>query len=120
MNYVADFMLKNLMLIIEVGGITHSQEDITEKDVIRRKALEDAGFKVLRFEDDEVLSSINRVYQQIEAWISEELAKWSTPLIPRQRGTTFPKASQQYLPGPKPGRLGLGLVPGILNRTPMG
>ena len=74
MNYVADFMCKVLMLIIEVDGVTHSYEDVAENDVIRPKALEEVGFKVLRFEDDEVLSSINRVYQEIEAWICEKEA----------------------------------------------
>ena len=89
LNYVADFMCEELMLIIEVDGIIDSHEDVAENDIIRPKALEEVGFKVLRFEDDEVLSLINRVYQEIEAWISEKGAGPSTPLIPRQRGT-FP------------------------------
>ena len=49
--------------------------DVAENDIIRQKALEDAGFKVLRFDDDEVLFSINGVYQEIEAWISEKEAR---------------------------------------------
>ena len=81
LNYIADFMCKELMLIIEVDGITHSHDDVAEKDIIRQKALEDAGFKVLRFEDDEVLFFINRVYQEIEGWISEEEAMFNCKLI---------------------------------------
>ena len=99
LNYLTDFMCKELMLIIEVDGITHSYEDVAENDIIRQKALEDAGFTVLRFEDDEVLFSINSVYQQIKAWINEKEAglvpacrQARHPLHPRQRGT-FSEAS---------------------------
>ena len=74
LNYVADFMCKELMLIIEVDGITHSHEDVAENDVIRQNALENAGFTVLRFEDDEILLSINSVYHEIEGWINEKEA----------------------------------------------
>ena len=74
LNYVADFMCKELVLIIEVDGITHSHEDVAENDVIRQNALENAGFTVLRFEDDEILLSINSVYHEIEGWINEKEA----------------------------------------------
>ncbi len=51
LSYIADFMCKELMLIIEVDGITHSYESFTKKDGIRQKHLEEAGFKLLRFSD---------------------------------------------------------------------
>ena len=59
---------------------------MAENDVIRQKALQDVGFKVMRFEDDEVLFSINSVYQQIEAWISEKEADTVHPLNPPPAG----------------------------------
>ena len=71
MNYIADFMCKELMLIIEVDGITHEYAETAEKDVIRQKELESAGFTVLRYSDDEVLEDINSVYRSIEGWILE-------------------------------------------------
>ncbi|MEM8970124.1 MAG: DUF559 domain-containing protein, partial [Bacteroidota bacterium] len=65
LRYIADFMCKELMLIIEVDGITHTQEEVTEKDITRQKALEEAGFRVIRFTDNQVLTSINNVQQSI-------------------------------------------------------
>ena len=69
LNYIADFMCKELYLIIEVDGISHTWEQTIAKDRIRQKILEEAGFKVLRFTDEEVLTSINRVYEKIEECI---------------------------------------------------
>jgi len=61
LNYIADFMCKELKLIIEVDGYTHLLEDVAKNDIIRQSKLEAAGFKVIRFKDDEVLKEINRV-----------------------------------------------------------
>src|SRR5574339_475585 len=52
--YIADFMCKELMLIIEVDGSIHQLEEIIKYDAIRQKALEEAGFTVLRFTNEEV------------------------------------------------------------------
>lgn len=51
LQYIADFMCKELKLIIEVDGYTHLLEDVVKNDVIRQKKLEEAGFKVIRFKD---------------------------------------------------------------------
>ena len=96
LNYIADFMCKELMLIIEVDGITHQWEEAAFSDKIREEALKEMGFTVLRFEDDDVLTGINGVYYQIEDFIKDFELKHildqsqlrsvgSTP-NPRQRG----------------------------------
>ena len=69
LNYIADFMCKELKLIIEVDGLTHSYEQTTEKDNFRQKALEKAGFKLLRYTDEEVLTALNRVQESIKDYI---------------------------------------------------
>lgn len=71
LNYIADFMCKELMLIIEVDGITHQDEQVIENDKIRQTRLEVAGFTVLRFTDDEVLKNIKGVINSLEAWIEK-------------------------------------------------
>jgi len=76
LGFVADFFCKELKLIIEVDGYSHLLEDVIEKDRIKQKALEKAGFKVLRFTDSEVLTQINRVRQVI--WDAIE----SMPVVP--------------------------------------
>ena len=70
LNYIADFMCKELFLIIEVDGITHSYETVAKEDVKRLTDLEEAGFTVIRFTDEEVLNSISSVYAVIENLVS--------------------------------------------------
>ncbi len=69
LNYIADFMCIELMLIIEVDGITHTWEEVFEKDLKRQADLEDIGFTVLRFKDEEVLEDINGVIGVLEDWM---------------------------------------------------
>lgn len=65
LDYIADFMCKELMLIIEVDGLTHQWEDVCANDAIRQSRLEGLGFTVLRFDDDDVLQHINNVHSRI-------------------------------------------------------
>jgi very-short-patch-repair endonuclease len=88
LQYIADFMCKELMLIIEVDGISHQFDEVIKNDLIRQKALEEAGFKVIRFQDNEVLTDIENVRRVIEITVEEIESNSSTPLIPRQRGTS--------------------------------
>ena len=73
LNYIADFMCKELMLVIEVDGISHHSEEAIKKDELRQKALEAVGFTVLRFTDDEVLNNINAVHSYLEDWIEKKI-----------------------------------------------
>lgn len=72
LNYIADFMCKELKLIIEVDGITHTFESVVRNDILRMRELEEAGFTVLRFTDDEVLKDISRVNNILEEWIDKK------------------------------------------------
>ncbi len=85
LNYIADFLCKELMLIVEVDGATHDNEVSFEKDKVREESLARAGFKVVRFTDDEVLKNMAGVISKLERLINE--MEISTPSIPRQRGT---------------------------------
>jgi very-short-patch-repair endonuclease len=71
LHYIADFMCKQLKLVIEVDGITHHDEKVEKKDEVKESDLEKAGFTVLRFRDDEVLKHIEGVRRTIEVWIEE-------------------------------------------------
>ena len=64
LNYIADFMCKELRLVIEIDGITHDfklAEDKRKTDDLRQ-----AGFNVLRFTDEEVLTNIQGVAKEID------------------------------------------------------
>jgi len=65
LNYIADFMCKELKLIIEVDGSVHDSEEAQAKDAIRQQNLEDAGFKVIRFTNEDVLKNIDWVRKEI-------------------------------------------------------
>ena len=84
LNYIADFLCKELMLIIEVDGITHDTQEIVIKDKQREKNLIENGFKVVRFTDEEVLKNLDGVKTQLELLI--EKIETSSP-CPLQRGT---------------------------------
>ena len=85
LNYIADFMCKELKLIIEVDGYTHLLKDVIDNDIIRQQRLENVGFKVIRFKDEEVLKEINRVREVIQITI-EELKKINPPPAPSKGG----------------------------------
>ncbi len=71
LDFIADFMCKELKLIIEVDGHTHTWEETVEKDERKDQLLKEAGFHVLRFEDEEILKHINNVIYAIDAKIEE-------------------------------------------------
>jgi very-short-patch-repair endonuclease len=70
-RYIADFMCKELKLIIEVDGNTHNFENIYIKDQERQRDFEELGFKVIRFNDIEVLKNIEGVRKEIVIVIAE-------------------------------------------------
>ncbi|HLR76969.1 MAG TPA: endonuclease domain-containing protein [Balneolaceae bacterium] len=59
LNYIADFMCKELELIIEVDGNTHEQKEQWENDKVRQQELEVMGFTVLRFTDEQVMNQLD-------------------------------------------------------------
>ena len=71
LNYIADFVCLDLLLIIEIDGITHDSEEAIIKDEKRDKALEEVGFTVLRFSSWEVLNKMVDVAIIIGDWIDE-------------------------------------------------
>ena len=77
LNYIADFVCLELMLIIEVDGITHQSEEALKKDQLRDENLNEVGFTVLRFSSWEVLNRINDVSTIIIEWVNAKVN--STP-----------------------------------------
>lgn len=70
-NYIVDFMCKELKLIIEVDGYSHSFK--TEEDCKRDKELKDLGFTVLRFSDDEIMKDLANVQRTLEICIESRI-----------------------------------------------
>jgi very-short-patch-repair endonuclease len=69
LNYIADFMCKELMLVIEVDGYTHQFEEVFEKDRKKEAALKEVGLRVLGFNDEMILEDFENVRIYLEQWI---------------------------------------------------
>lgn len=102
LDYIADFMCKELMLIIEVDGVTHSYEEVVKRDHEKQDRLEQAGFSVLRFSDEAVLTQINRVARAIEDEVREIMRHNNISLPkPRKRERKVISVSSSPLPPPE-------------------
>ncbi|MCB9283053.1 MAG: DUF559 domain-containing protein [Lewinellaceae bacterium] len=75
LNYIVDFMCKELMLIIEVDGSIHERWDVKRKDKIRQQQLEEIGFTVLRFTNEQVLKDRASIVQTLDDWIKNKNAR---------------------------------------------
>jgi len=79
-DYIADFMCKELKLIIEIDGGYHN--DRYEQDLVRTQNLNELGFTVLRFTNEEVQNQIVNVERAIVQWIEGRKARPTIPLPP--------------------------------------
>ena len=69
-NCIVDFFCKELLLAIEVDGISHNGHE--KDDQIRQKILEKEGIRFLRFTDRQVKENPAGVVESIKQWIEEE------------------------------------------------
>ena len=60
-NYVADFVCEIHNIIIELDGGQHNEQTIIENDKKRTKFLENIGYKILRFWNNEIDNNIDGV-----------------------------------------------------------
>ncbi len=65
-KYIADFLCKELNLIIEVDGASHLETSVADRDKERDYVLRSAGFNIIRFSDNEILKDLDRVSMRIE------------------------------------------------------
>ena len=77
-DYIVDFFCNELMLAIEIDGVSHEFEEVYVKDMAREQRLESLGVHFLRVDDREVKKDINNVLQAIENWILEHERKNKT------------------------------------------
>ena len=64
-SYVVDFVSFERKLIVEIDGGQHNDREAREKDEQRTAWLNEKGYRVLRFWNNEVLTSTNGVLEQI-------------------------------------------------------
>ena len=64
-NYIVDFYCHEINLIIECDGEIHLRKDQKEKDRERDKNLSEAGFRILRFPNEEIFQNTESVLKSI-------------------------------------------------------
>ena len=68
-DFIADFVCLEKKLIIEVDGAYHFRESQIEHDAYRTDVLENQGFRVIRFTNEEILKNIFSVIERINEQI---------------------------------------------------
>ena len=71
-GYIADFLCKQLKLVIEVDGVTHQWEENVQRDEQNDKRLQELGFTVLWFTDQQVKDQLSLVRELLVEWIEEK------------------------------------------------
>ena len=64
-NYIVDFLCEDKKIIIEIDGGQHNEELNIQSDKNRTRYLENNGYKVLRFWNNEVMKNIDGVMEVI-------------------------------------------------------
>jgi urocanate hydratase/very-short-patch-repair endonuclease len=69
-DYIADFVCLDRMLVIEIDGLIHQLPNVKVNEDERTKWLNEAGFEVMRFTNDEVLldseNTLNKLLKKLE------------------------------------------------------
>ena len=84
-NYIIDFFAPRVRLVIELDGGQHFDEEYIKKDQIRDAYLKNLGLRVLRFDNDQVMRSLEEVLEEIYRTIQAQeippnppFTKWGT------------------------------------------
>ena len=59
--YIADFLCRERLFIIEVDGATHSTGIELTRDAARTRFLESKGYRIIRFHNDEIIHGMDEV-----------------------------------------------------------
>ncbi len=98
--YIVDFICLQKKLIVEVDGEYHSNEEQREYDKNRTTILNDIGFTVIRFTNEEVITQINTVIQKIKSALNKQNNKGaSLDSNSKQSRTEAPLSTRGEGPG---------------------
>ncbi|MDO5978610.1 isoleucine--tRNA ligase [Flavivirga spongiicola] len=64
-EFIVDFVCLSQRLVIEVDGGYHNKPEVVEADKLRTEILEDLGYNVIRFTNEEVIGDIDSVLNKI-------------------------------------------------------
>jgi very-short-patch-repair endonuclease len=87
--YIADFLCRELKLIVEIDGATHASDAEIRSDTRRTAHLGRLGFKVIRLQNSEVLKAMD----QARAVIRDALHHFPSP-APHAAERPLPQAGE--------------------------
>ncbi|MBS1902264.1 MAG: endonuclease domain-containing protein [Bacteroidetes bacterium] len=64
-GFIVDFYCAEHRLIVEIDGDVHERSDVERRDATRQRALEQAGFRLIRFTTNQVSMNIDGVISSI-------------------------------------------------------
>jgi adenine-specific DNA-methyltransferase len=74
-RFIADFYCDEARLVVEVDGDTHREANQAEYDAARTEWLESRGYRVVRFQNEDVHGNIDGVLLAIQ----EACRRWARP-----------------------------------------
>lgn len=76
-GYVCDFLCHASKIVVEVDGMQHGFEVQAQRDIVRDRILAEAGFRTLRFTNDDAHSNLDGTVQSI--WTAAQNRLGNTP-----------------------------------------
>ena len=82
-NYIADFVCHAAHLVVELDGGQHFSDEGEQADAERSAVIESKGFKIIRFNNHDVMTNRAGVLETIATAVAERAP---TLPLPRKRG----------------------------------
>jgi very-short-patch-repair endonuclease len=82
--FIFDFFCEKLKLVIELDGISHLEEEVIMNDAQKDKYINEIGFTILRFTDEEVNVNCEKVINKIKEYIRYYEMNTTPPQTPPQ------------------------------------
>ena len=77
-RFIIDFYCARPKLLIEIDGESHLQADQIEYDKARTEYLEEHGYKVIRFTNNDVRFGLNAVVGEIQRMVESRITELSS------------------------------------------
>ena len=85
-DYIVDFLFRKSKVIVEIDGGYHFTEKQQTDDAVRTDWLEQQGYKVIRFTNEQVLCDTDNVINEVKVTLSSSPCLGENEVLPNQGG----------------------------------
>ena len=85
-QYIADFVCLKKKLVIEIDGLIHQLPEVQDNDIARTQWLENKGYSVIRFKNEEVIGNTENILGTIAGMLKS---------LPETHPRPFPEGREQ-------------------------